>query len=162
MEKVTRPIVTTIPFTAVRGNEVKNPHKLNFSFYFSTKDSCHSIRVKPVFAPSRMQYSNAGNLDLHTDWEFMPERDDRNVDPSEIQQMKEFFRKYFILFSAVWDSQLPSIVVKDYFEGKCTLNQLIKQTEFYSDYSSELDKIKSIEDLEEFCRDADLVDLHGN
>ena len=146
----------------IRGKRVKEPHKLNFSFYFSGKNSSHGIRVKPIFNPDKMMINKAGNLELHSDWTYTPGEDDTHISSSDIREMKEFFRKYLILFAAVWDLQLPDTTVQDYFEGECTLNELIQDLEFYSDYADELDEIESVEELEEFCSENELVNLHGN
>ena len=57
----------------MRGRYVKNPHKLNFSFYFSSKDAVegkdlvHGLRVKPVFNPEKISVSKVGTLKLHGD-----------------------------------------------------------------------------------------------
>lgn len=146
----------------VRGRRVKVPHKLPFSFYFSGENSSHGIRVKPIFNPDRMIISKAGNLMLHSDWEYVPGPDDKSISSKDIAEMKEFFRTYLILFAAVWDLKLSDTAVQDYFEGIISLHELVQDFEFYQDWKEELDVINSIGELEDFCREHDLVNLYGN
>lgn len=147
----------------LRGSKISRPHKLPFSFYFSANiEGIHSIRVKPIFNPSRFVYSEAGSLKLCDDWEYVPGKNDTNIKSKEITAMKEFFRTYLILFTAVWDEQLSETAVQDYLEGDIDLDELVKDFSFYPEHSSELDQISTIEELEQYCRDHDLVNLYGN
>lgn len=94
--------------TNVRGvNVVTEPYGLDFSFYFSSKEGVpHGIRVKPIFDPSKMRKNLAGNLELHGDWKYTPGENDRKVSHSKMLRMIDFFRKYKVLFAAVWEEQL--------------------------------------------------------
>lgn len=146
----------------IRGRKVQIPHKLPFSFYFSGKNRSHGIRVKPIFNPDSMISNKAGNLELHGDWKYTPGKDDKRVSEHAIQLMKQFFRTYLVLFAAVWDFQLPDTTVQDYFEGEISLQDLVSDLDFYRDYKQELNNITTIEELEDFCREYNLVNLHGN
>lgn len=151
-----------IAMANLRGRKIKNPHKLPFSFYFSGKQGSHDIRVKPIFNPDKMMINKAGNLKLNGDWDYTPGSDDKNVRSSDVAKMKEFFRKYLVLFCAVWDLQLPDTTVQDYFEGDIDLAELVKDLSFYQDNYAFLDTVHNIEDLEEVCREHDFVNFHGN
>lgn len=147
----------------VRGRYVANPGALPFSFYFSSGAGMpHSIRVMPVFNPNRLVSSLTGTLKLCDDWEYIPGKDDADVSSKDIKNMKEFFRKYLVLFCAVWDEQLSDGVVEDYFRGDILFSDMLKDFDFYEMQSSELNNIKSISELESFCRDNQLVNLYGN
>lgn len=147
----------------VRGRYVVNPGKLPFSFYFSSGAGMpHSIRVKPVFNPDRLVSSLTGTLKLCDDWEYIPGKNDTGVSSKDINDMKEFFREYIVLFCAVWDEQLSDGVVEDYLRGDISFSDMLKDFDFYELHSSELDNIKSISELESFCRDNQLVNLYGN
>ena len=62
--------------SAVRGQEVKVPYPLPFSFFFSPGVGVQScIRVQPVFNPKRLLMSETGFLQLCDDWTFIPELD---------------------------------------------------------------------------------------
>ena len=140
----------------IRGDHVKVPHKLPFSFYFSTQQGQHEIRVKVVLDPSHMRISKAGTMKLCDDWTYTQGPDDKFVDQKTISAIKEFFRTYLILFAAVWDNQLDETAVQDYFQGEITLNDLIRELDFYTE---DMDSIQTIGELEDYCRKYHLVDL---
>lgn len=147
----------------IRGKRVKNPKRLNFSFYFSSKDgNSHSIRVKPVFNPEKLIISKCGVLELHGDWEYTPGSDDKSVSNKDIAKMKEFFRKYLVLFCMVWDEQLTDGELEDYLLGLISWEELLSGITFYTEYSKELSEISDVESLESFCREHKLVNMYGN
>jgi hypothetical protein len=89
-------------------------------------------------------------------------REDENVPAKDIKEMKQFFRDNIVLFAAVWDRQLPESDIEDYLEGDMELSDLVQDLTFYAEYSAELDQITTIEEIEEFCRKNQLVNLYGN
>ncbi len=143
----------------LRGSTIKIPHKLPFSFYFSARESSHAIRVKPVFNPDRMSKSSFGTLELHGDWKFTPGPDDKNVSQKQIREMKEFFKKYKVLFAAVWEEELPEDSVQDYFKGFITFEELISELYFFDDYKKDMEKVKNIAELESFVRKNNLFNM---
>ena len=149
--------------SAVRGQEVKVPYPLPFSFYFSPgvwAQTC--IRVQPVFNPKRLIMSETGFLQLCDDWTFIPGRGDQGVSSDAVQEMKAFFRQYIVLFCAVWDEQMQDAVLRDYFEGRIGFDEMLQDLDFYDEYKDELARIHDIQSLESFCRGKDLVNLYGN
>lgn len=153
----------------VRGKQVKNPHNLPFSFYFSSKDAVeskelkHGLKVKPLFNPEKMSIRLAGTLKLHGDWKFTPGKDDKNVDSSKVKEMKQFFKEYKILFSAVWEKQLPPDTLYDYFRGTVDFAEMLQEFEFYDDYKDVelvdgklLKDIDNLKDLWQFVEQYDL------
>ncbi len=147
----------------VRGRYVVNPRSLPFSFYFySGEGVTHGIRVKPSFNPEKLKYSMTGTLKLCDDWSFTPGKEDKNVKNKDIESMKEFFRKYLVLFCAVWDEQMQDATLEYYFTGQITFQEMLEDLDFYNQYKSELSKINTIEELEEFCVKHGLVNLQGN
>lgn len=146
----------------VRGNKVRVQKNLPFSFYFSASQGEHSIRVKPMFNPSKLKDNMAGTLKLCDDWEYIPGPDDKNVSAKDIAKMKSFFRRFLVLFAAAWERIVDDGDVYDYLVGDITLPELIEQFSFYDEYSEELDDITSVAELEQFCRDNDLVNLFDN
>ena len=145
-----------------RGKYIVNPHALPFSFYFSGKQSSHGPRVKPIFNDSRMITAKAGTLKLCDDWNYIPGVDDKNVPNKQISEMKRFFKDYIVLFCLVWELNLSDPVLADYFEGRASFKDLIKDIDFYDKYKTELDKINDVKELEEFCRRNNLVNFYGN
>jgi len=146
----------------VRGNKVRVQKNLPFSFYFSASQGNHSIRVKPMFNPSKLKDDLVGTLKLCDDWEYIPGPDDSSVSEKDVAKMKKFFRTYLVLFAATWDRQLADGDVYDYLVGDITLPELIETFDFYNDYQEELDDITSVAELEDFCRKNNLVNLYGN
>lgn len=147
----------------VRGRKIKvGSGKKPFSFYFSGKNSNHGIRVKPIFNPDKMLASKAGTLKLCDDWAYTPGEDDRNVSSQDIEDMKEFFREYLVLFCAVWEEQLDDPSLQDYFEGDISFQELIQQLSFYPEHQADLDQIDNVDDLETYCFKNGLVNLYGN
>ena len=144
----------------VLGRKVKNPHKLPFSFYFSVrKANEHSIRVKPVFNANDLNPSIVGTLKLCDDWEFIPGSEEKHISASDEREMKEFFREYLVLFCMVWDMQLREDVIQDYFRNLITFAELVREIKFYT---NDMNRIETMEELEEYCRNNRLVNFYGN
>ena len=146
----------------IRGKKIKVPHAQEFSFYFSGRNSSHGIRVKPIFNPDKIRSDKVGTLKLCDDWEYTPGADDKRVSKSQVAEMKQFFRDNLVLFAAVWDNQLYDSDLEDYLYGQISLDELIHQLDFYSAYAAELDKVESVAELEDFCRENELVNMYGN
>lgn len=149
----------------MRGKYVKNPGRLDFSFYFSTKDAVegkelvHGLRVKPVFNPEKISPSNVGTLKLHSDWEYIPGSEDTNVKGKKVREMKEFFRTYKVLFAAVWEKVLDESRLSAYLQGFLTLQELFKDFDFYEEYKDEINNIETLEEFENFVRRNRLFNL---
>lgn len=143
----------------LRGDDVKIPHKLPFSFYFSGNQGQHDIRVKVVLDPQRMRISKAGTMKLYDDWEYTQGPDDKHVDAKFIESIKDFFRTYLVLFCAAWDDQIDETAIQSYFQGTLQFSDLLKEFDFYTE---EMDSIGDVSELEEYCRANHLVNLHGN
>ena len=145
--------------SSLRGSKVVVPHKLSFSFFFSERESSHAIRVKPVFNPDKISKSSFGTLELHGDWKYTPGPDDKNVSQKQIQEMKNFFKKYKVLFAAVWESELYDGDVQDYFRGLISFDELLTEFDFYENYKEDMDNIDNIEQLEEFVRKYNIFNM---
>lgn len=117
----------------VRGRYIKVEKNIPFSFYYSPRNSSHGPRVKVIFNPDRMKQGLAGNLMLCGDWDFTPGENDSSVSSKEVNKMKEFFRKYLILFLLVWDEHSDEPDPEDYFRGDMDLHELISRIDFYAD-----------------------------
>lgn len=146
-----------------RGRYVVNPRQLPFSFYFSSgAEVRHAIRVKPSFNPEKLKVSQTGTLRLSGNWEYIPGPDDLNVPQKQIDEMKQFFRDYIVLFAAVWDEQMQDSVLEDYLMGRISFAEMLQDLEFYPEHKDALDQIQDVATLEAYCRDHNLVNLYGN
>ena len=146
----------------VLGRFITVEDNVPFSFYYSPRQSSHGPRVKPVLNSSNMRIGDAGTLALCGDWEFKPGRKDIHYSTKVVKSMKNFFRKYLILFLLVWDEQASDPMLGYYLEGRISLNEFIETLDFYEDYQGELDAITNVTELEEFCRRNKLVNFYGN
>ena len=161
MKKLVRTYEPIMCMSNLRGNMVKVPGKLDFSFYFSSRDgNNHGIRVKPLFNPERMRENLAGNLELHGDYDYTPGPDDTNVPSSKVSEMRNFFRYYKVLFAGVWENVMEASEVQDYFRGIIDFDQMLKGFDFYDVYVDELSGIHSIEELEAFVRNNNIFNMN--
>lgn len=149
--------------TWVGGKWVRNSGPLAFSFYLYARDSLsHGPRVKPIFNSGKPKDTFAGVLKLCDDWEYTPGPQDSTIGADQIREMKAFFRKYLVLFCAVWNLQLDDPTVGDYFEGEVDFDEVIQSLDFYDEFKRELDQVHDAESLEVFCRLKNLVNFYGN
>ena len=142
----------------VVGRYVKSD-SIDFSFLYSADIADHPIYVMPVFNTEWIRRDKLGTLELCGDWRYIPGTDDKHVSKQHIKAMKEFFKKYIVLFCMVWDEQLPVNLIEDYLRQDIDLHGLIKNISFYN---PDMDNITSISVLEDYCRKTNYVDFHGN
>lgn len=145
----------------VIGNSIRVQKNLPFSFAFVKTSKFHSIRVRVFFNSNEVDYRHMNTLRLD-DWQFFYGPDKTLIPDILLQKCNKFFRRYLVLFAATWDRQLADGDVYDYLVGDITLPELIETFDFYNEYADELDEISSVSELEEFCRERDLVNLYGN
>lgn len=163
MEQENRSNEDMLWMSCVRGKDVKNPHQLLFSFCFSSgKGAAHGPKVKPMFNPEKLKLSLTGTLKLCEDWKYIPGKDDLSIDAGGIREMKGFFREYIVLFCAVWDENLQDGVLDDYFTGRASFEEMLKDLDFYNEYQSDLAAVHDVKSLESFCRSNNLVNMYGN
>lgn len=161
MKRLVRGADAILAMSNVRGRNV-TLEDIDFSFYYSPRNSSHGPRVKVVFDPFKMRIAEAGVQKLCDDWEFKLGKDSSPVSSKKIVSMQMFFKKYKILFLLVWDFKLDEPDPEDYLTGRMSLEELIQNLSFYDDYSSELDAITSIQELDVFCHSHDVVNMYGN
>lgn len=159
MKKLLKYSDSIFGMSTIRGNKVKVPNKLPFSFYFSARNGKHGIRVKPIWNPDRMNIEDAGNLELHGEWIYTPGRND-NPSSKDIRYMIGFFRKYKVLFSAVWEGELQEDSLQDYFRGFISFSELLKEFDFYEDYSSILQNTTTVTELETIVRNYNIFNMN--
>ena len=145
----------------VRGNRIRvYPGAQPFSFYFSEKTDTHGIRVKPVFNPDKVHISEAGTLKLCDDWEYIPGRNEGHIAEKDIRNMKDFFKKYKVLFAAVWEGESQEGDLVDYFQGALDFDSLVESLECYHKYSEELSECLNVEDLEQVVRQYNIFNMN--
>ena len=162
MKRLIRSSEDIFAMSNVLGKFIKVEKGVPFSFYYSPKNSNHGPRVKPVLNPENMRLSDAGTLKLCDDWEFIPGQKDIHFSARDVAEMKEFFRKYIVLFLLVWDGLADDPALGYYLDGRLELTDFIHTLDFYSDYKEDLDNIQNVSELEDFCRANNLVNFYGN
>ena len=142
----------------IRGEDIAVPHKQSFSFYYGSKKQmndgniAHGIRVKVVKNPSKIIKQQFSVLEIHGDYKFHQNPEADRLNGKQITQIREFFRDYKALFSAVWEEELDENDLRDFFIGVKSFEDLMKCLDFYEEYKQELDKIDTVEDLELLVR----------
>lgn len=145
----------------VRGNRIQvYPGAQPFSFYFSEKTDTHGIRVKPVFNPNKVHISEVGTLKLCDDWEYIPGKDEGHISEKDVKKMKDFFRKYKVLFAAVWEGELQEGDLVDYFQGVIDFDTVVESLECYLKYAIELSECINVDDLEQVVRQHDMFNMN--
>ena len=108
-----------------------------------------------------MSIHNAGTLKLRGDWQYVPGKGDISVSTKKVNEMREFFREYKILFAAVLEKVLPPDSLYDYFRGTITFDELLEEFEFYEDLEARIKQfnqnngIKTLLDLYTFVKKND-------
>lgn len=146
----------------VRGKYIKVEEGIPSSFYYSPRNSSHGPRVKPVLNPDKMKMSDAGTLKLCDDWKYTPGARDKKPAADIVKIMKDFFRKYLVMFLLVWDKKIDDPYLEDYFRGDIDFHEFVEETSFYAEYADELDTVNNVAELEQFCRKNNLVNFYGN
>lgn len=115
-----------LEMATVRGDYVKTD-KIDFSFYFSDKTECnHGIRVKVKWNPVRVSGSLDGYFELHGDYVYVQSNNsDSHPSAKSIIDAQNFFKKYKVLFVAVWEMKLEADDLVDYFRGLLDFKGLI-------------------------------------
>lgn len=123
----------------VRGNRVKLEN-IEFSFYFSIKNSNHSIRVKICWNKDKIIPQELDAMKLSGNYELIKNKQlKKRPDESKIEEARQFFKKYKVLFAACWDDKLQPADVVDYLEGHIDFRELLKNFYGINNYHKLLD-----------------------
>ena len=110
---------------------------INFSFHFSDKDEVHlqhGIRVKINWNKDKSSSNFDGTLALHGDYRYTPSSHPKNnCTTSLLKEARNFFKKYKVLFAAVWEGILDPNFVHEYFKGEMSLYEVVAQLELPDD-----------------------------
>lgn len=151
------------------GNRISKEDNLPFSFYISSKDAVHGvygIRVKIIWNPSRMVGSADGSLALHGDYEYEVGSHKYKPTSKELNQARNFFKKYKVLMAAIWEGQINADDVYDYLKGNISFRNLINTFFFIEDLNIESKELyelyhcKDIKDLEQWVRKYNIFNLN--
>lgn len=147
------------------GNNVRREKNLPFSFFFSSKKAVrgtHGIRVKILWNPAKAPADADGFLELHGDFEYIPGSHKYEPNAKELSIARRFFKKYKVLFSAVWEDVIydPSQLVM-YFYGKISWKELMKQFDTgNSDWNFYIQTTDNIKELEQLVREENMFNMN--
>lgn len=147
------------------GNNVRREKNLPFSFFFSSKKAvrgAHGIRVKILWNPSKAPADADGFLELHGDYEYIPGSHKYEPNAKELSIARKFFKKYKVLFSAVWEDVLydPSQLVM-YFYGKISWKELMKQFDTgKSDWNFYISTAENLQELEGMVKEENMFNMN--
>ena len=138
------------------GKRVKVEH-IDFSFYFSSKNGIsHGIRAKIKWDRDKFIGDADGFMELHGDYNYI-NSGQRKVDGRLVKQARSFFKKYKVLFAAVWENVLDPDAVQEFLRGNMGFSSLLKEFEISMDFS---ERVKNLRELEVFVRDNSLFNMN--
>lgn len=109
----------------VRGRSCKIDD-IDFSFYFSKKNSNHGIRLKILWNREKTLRDDDGYIELHGDYKYYSSpKAQHRPKQWEIKGLQYFCRKYKVLFAAVWEMKLAEDDLADYFKEIITFKELV-------------------------------------
>lgn len=145
----------------VRGKDVE-VDDIDFSFYFSKKNSSHGIRLKVVWNRERMSGSDDGYIEMHGDYKYV-RSSSNSYKPKgwEVDGLRYFCKKWKALFAAVWEQKLDETDVRKYFEGNLTFPELMQTFEGITDAQyREVNKCRTVRQLEETVRKFNIYNMN--
>ena len=123
----------------VLGRKVR-VEKINFSFYFSQAQGQHTIRAKICWNREKLYHQFDGIIQLFGEYKYISSSNPtKKPSQKDINQAREFFKKYKVLFAACWDDKLQPADVVDYLEGHIDFRELLKNFYGINNYHKLLD-----------------------
>ena len=151
--------ISLLEMSVVLGERVK-VEEINFSFFFSANTSQHSIWVKIVWNKEKTIKQHFGFMELFGDYEYIKAKgSNEHIAESDITAARNFFKKYKVIFAAVWEYQLEQTTAEDFFKVEITLKDLIRKLEIKIDKKDQA-KILNLADFERYVRDRHLFNMN--
>lgn len=122
------PSMVLMEMANMLGNKVALETRLPFSFHFCDRKAIHnrhSIRAKILWNPSKAPIDADGYMELHGDYEYIGGSHKYKPTTNELQAARGFFKKYKVLFAAVWEEVLYPDDLVDYFKGNFSWKELV-------------------------------------
>lgn len=114
----------------LRGKDIKI-ETVNFSIYFSPKGHRHGIKLKVLWNRDNMKGSIVdGILELHGNYKYTKSTNAINYcSEKDIDNLRNFAKKYKVIFAGVWENALDQNDVQDYFKNRISLKDLLNTME---------------------------------
>lgn len=150
--------ISLLEMSVILGEGVKI-EKINFSFFFSPKIDQQTIWVRIVWNKEKTIKQHFGFMELSGNYEYIRAKDsNKHIAESDITAARNFFKKYKVIFAAVWEYQLEQTTAEDFFKGKITLKDLIRKLEIKIE-KEDIEKISNLADFEKYVRDKNLFNM---
>ena len=144
----------------VRGSRVKLEN-IEFSFYFSIKNSYHSIRVKICWNKDKIIPQELDVMKLSGNYELIKNRQlKKRPDESKIEEARQFFKKYKVLFAAVWENVLYENDLIEYFFEKISLGELLENFEVEDEKLKLIKNCNNLIELEKVVRENNIYNMN--
>lgn len=144
----------------VRGNRVKLEN-IEFSFYFSIKNSNHSIRVKICWNKDKIIPQELDAMKLSGNYELIKNKQlKKRPDESKIEEARQFFKKYKVLFAAVWENVLYENDLVEYFFGKISFKELLENFEVEEEKLNLIKICNNLIELEKVVRENNIYNMN--
>ena len=144
--------------STMTGKLVKKDN-INFSFFYAVKGGVqHNIGVKICWNRERLGSVFDGTMDLRGEYKYTHSCEGAKPSSKDISAARDFFKKYKVLFSAVWEGYLNPDEVSVYLRGFLTLDEL--KDEFYDVPENIFKDAKTIADIEKIVRKNKLFDMN--
>ena len=154
-----------LEMSSIRGKYIKI-EDIDFSFYFSSKNNVsnqHAIRVKICWSREKIGKDLLdGYLELHGDYKYVSKREP-NIKPDsvDVATARYFFKRYKVLFSAVWENKLDENILSDYLRGNINFKEVLKEFENIENNEYELiNSAINIKDLERIIREYKIFNMN--
>ena len=163
-EYVREPSKLLFEMANLRGEDVEVEDGLPFSMYISSKDvvhGVHGIRVEIVWNPAKMRSDADGFMELHGDYKYVAGKYKKKPTADEEKCAREFFKKYKVLFAAVWENKLVDSAVTSYMMGDRSWTKLLGNfKDITEDEQCKINHCKTIEELEKCVRDNNIFNMN--
>lgn len=156
LEYLNDPSMILMEMANVRGIDTKIENRLPFSFFFTNKRAVHNqhgIRLKILWNPSKNPKDADGYIELHGNYEYVSGSHKYKPTKDELRILREFVKKYKVLFSAVWEEKLYDGDLQDFFKGRISIKELLSKFDDISEKNYyTLNHCNSLEELEQCIR----------
>lgn len=135
---------------------------IDFSFYFSKKNSNHGIRLKILWNREKTLRNDDGYIEMYGEYKYYSSPNAQYKPKQwEITGLQYFCKKYKVLFAAVWEMKLAEDDLADYFKGRLNFEELlitfdnISEDDFYN-----INHCKTIRELEQCVREKCIFNMN--
>lgn len=146
----------------LRGNDIKLHSSIPFSLFISSEKAVrgvHAIRVKVLWNPNKMTATPDGELQLHGSYDYKVYSHKYKPTSSELSLLKNYCKKYKVLFAAIWESILDPTDFIHYQEGLINFKELLTKFDLSGKNYYLVNHCNNVEELESCIRENKIFNL---